>query len=184
MQVGQPAVAMGSPFGLRGLTTGVISALANPVARHWLISGALQTDAAINPGNSGGPLTPQVHGIKPQIATESQSNSSIGFAIRHRQAGDPASSSAGPIRRAYLSVDGERVQRQRGAAAGPAAPPRRPGCAGDRITKVAVGRRKTADDVAERSTRKPGAIVEVVVQRDGDSETVKGPLRTQPKPQG
>jgi S1-C subfamily serine protease len=54
--------------------------------------------------------------------------------------------------------------------------------AGDRITKVAGQAVKTADDVAERiATRKPGDVVEVVVQRDGDSETMKVTLGTQPR---
>src|SRR3712207_4599068 len=59
LQVGEPAIAIGSPFGLQGsLTTGVISALGRTIAapNGFQISGAIQTDAAINPGNSGGPL--------------------------------------------------------------------------------------------------------------------------------
>ena len=87
LRVGQPAIAIGSPFGLSGtLTSGVVSALGRDIQspNGHTISGVVQTDAAINPGNSGGPLldtTGHVIGINSQIATESGSNSGVGFAI-------------------------------------------------------------------------------------------------------
>jgi len=66
LQIGQRAIALGNPFGLRGtLTTGIVSALGRslPLGRASVAIGArfsipelIQTDAAINPGNSGGPL--------------------------------------------------------------------------------------------------------------------------------
>ena len=87
LRVGQSAIAIGSPFGLSGtLTSGVVSALGRDIQspNGHTISGVVQTDAANNPGNSGGPLldaTGQVIGINSQIATESGSNSGVGFAI-------------------------------------------------------------------------------------------------------
>jgi putative serine protease PepD len=87
LRVGQSAIAIGSPFGLSGtLTSGVVSALGRDIQspNGHTISGVVQTDAAINPGNSGGPLldaTGKVIGINSQIATESGSNSGVGFAI-------------------------------------------------------------------------------------------------------
>jgi S1-C subfamily serine protease len=85
--VGQPVVAIGSPFGQDWtLTTGIVSGL-NRVLEGlsvYSIGGVIQTDAAINPGNSGGPLlnlNGQVIGVNSQIATESGSNSGVGFAI-------------------------------------------------------------------------------------------------------
>lgn len=64
VQVGDPVVAIGSPFDLAGtVTTGVISAKERPITAGGRGDGsdvsyvnALQTDAPINPGNSGGPL--------------------------------------------------------------------------------------------------------------------------------
>lgn len=66
LEVGQRAVAIGNPYGLRStLTTGIISALGRslPLGRlseaigsRFTIPELIQTDAAINPGNSGGPL--------------------------------------------------------------------------------------------------------------------------------
>ncbi len=87
LQVGQSAMAIGSPYGLSGtLTSGIVSALGRDIKSPSgnTISGVVQTDAAINPGNSGGPLldaTGNVIGVNSQIATESGSNSGVGFAI-------------------------------------------------------------------------------------------------------
>lgn len=85
--VGQPVVAIGSPFGQDWtLTTGIVSGL-NRILEgltSYSIGGVIQTDAAINPGNSGGPLlnlNGQVIGVNSQIATDSGSNSGVGFAI-------------------------------------------------------------------------------------------------------
>jgi S1-C subfamily serine protease len=90
VQVGDPAVAIGNPFGLeRTLTTGVISAVHRPIQapNGFQIDDAIQTDAPINPGNSGGPLidaTGKVIGINSQIETGgsgSNGNIGIGFAV-------------------------------------------------------------------------------------------------------
>jgi serine protease Do len=56
--VGEPAIAIGNPFGLSNtVTTGVISAVDRSLrTEHRVFHGFLQTDASINPGNSGGPL--------------------------------------------------------------------------------------------------------------------------------
>src|SRR5208282_4280438 len=65
LQVGEPVVAVGSPYGLSGtLTTGVISALGRTITEESsttqstgpTIPDIIQTSTAINPGNSGGPL--------------------------------------------------------------------------------------------------------------------------------
>jgi S1-C subfamily serine protease len=59
VQVGDPTIAIGNPFGLeRTLTTGVVSATKRTIRAPdgFQIDGVIQTDAAINPGNSGGPL--------------------------------------------------------------------------------------------------------------------------------
>ncbi len=89
VQVGDPTVAIGNPFGFdRTLTTGVVSALQRRISAPdgYTIENVIQTDAAINPGNSGGPLIDaagRVIGINSQIATGGGSNGSvgIGFAV-------------------------------------------------------------------------------------------------------
>ncbi len=89
VQVGDPTVAIGNPFGFdRTLTTGVISALQRRITAPdgYTIENVIQTDAAINPGNSGGPLIDaggRVIGINSQIATGGSGTGSvgIGFAV-------------------------------------------------------------------------------------------------------
>jgi S1-C subfamily serine protease len=88
LQVGQRAIAIGNPFGLeRTITTGVISSLGRTLNRTgsgFQIAEVIQTDAAINPGNSGGPLLDsqgRVIGVNSAIASESGTNSGVGFAV-------------------------------------------------------------------------------------------------------
>ena len=85
---GDPAIAIGSPFGLAGTVTyGIVSALGRTIEapNGFSISGAIQTDAAINPGNSGGPLLDEqgrVIGVNSQIRTDGgNANSGVGFAV-------------------------------------------------------------------------------------------------------
>jgi S1-C subfamily serine protease len=89
MEVGDPVVAIGNPFGLdRTVTSGIVSALQRQIEAPdgFSITDVIQTDAAINPGNSGGPLINAegaVIGINSQIATGGGGNGNvgIGFAI-------------------------------------------------------------------------------------------------------
>jgi S1-C subfamily serine protease len=115
VQVGDPAIAIGNPFGLeRTLTTGVISAVKRTIQapNNFEIDDVIQTDAPINPGNSGGPLidaTGRVIGINSQIETGGNgSNGSvgIGFAIPIDTAKKiiPQLKSAGRVDRGYLGV--------------------------------------------------------------------------------
>jgi len=82
LQVGQWAIAMGSPFGLeQTMTAGIISATGRRGLGKGTYGDFLQTDASINPGNSGGPLVDidgRVIGINTMIAAQAQG---IGFAI-------------------------------------------------------------------------------------------------------
>src|SRR5450432_2279119 len=86
VQVGDWAMAIGSPFGFQAtVTAGIISAKERDIPgdstqfQHFL-----QTDAAINPGNSGGPLLNirgEVIGINTAIASHSGGNQGVGFAL-------------------------------------------------------------------------------------------------------
>ena len=86
LQVGQPIVAIGNPFGLTGsMTFGIISqvgrTIQDPVAGNFSIASAIQFSAPINPGNSGGALLNsrgEVVGITTAVVNGAQG---VGFAI-------------------------------------------------------------------------------------------------------
>jgi S1-C subfamily serine protease len=115
LQVGDPVVAIGNPFGLdRTVTTGIVSALQRKIQapNGFSIEHVIQTDAAINPGNSGGPLIDsfgRVIGINSQIATAGGSgNIGIGFAIpinTAKKISDQLKKN-GSVQHAYLGITG------------------------------------------------------------------------------
>lgn len=82
IEVGEWAIAIGSPFGLeQTVTVGVISAKGRTGLGTGTYEDFIQTDASINPGNSGGPLVNidgEVIGINAMIIQPGQG---IGFAI-------------------------------------------------------------------------------------------------------
>jgi S1-C subfamily serine protease len=121
VQVGDPTIAIGNPFGLeRTLTTGVVSATKRTIRAPdgFRIDDAIQTDAAINPGNSGGPLLDaagRVIGINSQIETGGSGNGSIGigFAVPIDTAKRilPQLKSEGRVDRGFLGVDSITIDR-------------------------------------------------------------------------
>jgi S1-C subfamily serine protease len=193
IEPGQPAIAIGSPFGLQGtVTSGIVSALGREIQapNGFTISGVIQTDAAINPGNSGGPLLDEngrVIGINSQIATNgSDSNSGVGFAVPIDTVKQvvPQLKADGKIERAWLGVsssdaaprDGAVVQQVTGAPAQKAG--LRPG---DVILRLDDRTITTASDLGEAvNAHKPGDTVKVQVQRNGSRETLNVTLGTRP----
>ena len=85
LEVGEWALAIGSPFGLSGsVTAGIVSATGRNSVGITDYENFIQTDAAINPGNSGGPLVNlrgEVIGINTAIFSRTGANNGIGFAI-------------------------------------------------------------------------------------------------------
>jgi S1-C subfamily serine protease len=114
VEVGDPVVAIGNPFGLdRTVTSGIVSAKARQIQapNGFSISDVLQTDAAVNPGNSGGPLLDgngRVIGINSQIASDSGGNDGVAFAVPIETAQDVADQllADGSVERAYLGISG------------------------------------------------------------------------------
>ncbi|HEY8778247.1 MAG TPA: trypsin-like peptidase domain-containing protein [Solirubrobacterales bacterium] len=118
VQVGDPVVAIGNPFGLdQTATTGIVSALQRQIQapNGFAISNVIQTDASINPGNSGGPLlnsAGQVIGITSQIETGGGNGSvGIGFAIPSNTARQVVSQleTNGKVEHAFLGITGATI---------------------------------------------------------------------------
>lgn len=86
LEVGDPVLAVGTPYGLAGtVTSGIVSALGRTITESttggYVIANCIQTTTPINPGNSGGPLLNyqgKVVGITTAIVSSSQG---LGFAI-------------------------------------------------------------------------------------------------------
>jgi putative serine protease PepD len=93
VEVGETAIALGSPFGFQqtvtsGIVSGLDRELESPVGT---LTGLIQTDAPINPGNSGGPLadaSAEVIGINTAIASASGGSDGVGFAVPVEDAKD------------------------------------------------------------------------------------------------
>jgi S1-C subfamily serine protease len=120
VNVGDPVVAIGNPFGLdRTVTAGIVSALQRQIQapNNFQIDNVIQTDAAINPGNSGGPLIDangRVIGINSQIESQSGGNVGIGFAVPINTARDDAKQilTTGSVQHAYLGISGTNLTPQ------------------------------------------------------------------------
>jgi putative serine protease PepD len=194
LQPGEPAIAIGSPFGLQGtVTSGIVSALDREIQspNGFPISGVVQTDAAINPGNSGGPLLDgegRVIGVNSQIATNGTSaNSGVGFAVPIDTVKQvvPQLERDGNIDRPYLGVSTSEAPPRDGAlvrTVTPGGPAAKAGLQpGDLIVQLDGKPIRTPSNLGQSVlTRKPGDTVEVVVQRNGDSRTLRVTLGARP----
>jgi S1-C subfamily serine protease len=120
VQVGDPVVAIGNPFGLaRTATAGIVSAVQErtiTAPNGYPIDHVIQTDAPINPGNSGGPLLnagAQVIGVNSQISTAQGANGNvgIGFAVPSNTVKAVVAQlvSTGKVDRAFLGISGSTV---------------------------------------------------------------------------
>ena len=84
LQVGDPVLAIGNPFGVgQTVTSGIVSALGRNELGINTFENFIQTDAAINPGNSGGALVDirgNLVGINTAIYSRTGGYMGIGFA--------------------------------------------------------------------------------------------------------
>jgi serine protease Do len=114
LQVGEPVMAIGNPFGLeQTVTTGIVSATGRVIG-EGPYDDFIQTDAAINPGNSGGPLINargQAIGINTAIFSQTGGSVGVGFAIPINLAKSVIIqlASTGHVERGWLGVTIQRV---------------------------------------------------------------------------
>jgi len=189
--VGDPVVAIGSPFGLEEtVTAGIVSALHRSIdsQTQFSIPDSIQTDAAINHGNSGGPLLNaqgQVIGVNAQIRSDSGDNAGVGFAIPSDTVRSIASQlvANGKAVHAYLGVSLDATATSaRVARVQPGTPAQK---AHLRAGDVVTGVDSTSVSSAEALTRaidshKPGDTVTVKIRRNGQDVTAQVKLASRP----
>ena len=191
--VGDPAVAIGNPFGLdRTATEGIISALGRQITapNGFGIDDAIQTDAPINPGNSGGPLlnaASQVVGVNSQILTGGSGNGNVGvgFAVPSNTVREvvPRLVRGETISRPYLGLStAEGPSGATVAEVVPGGPAARAGLrVGDVVVRMDGGRvGEPADVAAAIADRKPRDRIDVEIRRGGRTVEITVELGTRP----
>jgi putative serine protease PepD len=185
VEVGQLAVAIGSPFGLdQTVTSGIVSAVGRTVETPGGAIPMIQTDAPINPGNSGGALADRrgrIIGINDQIATEGGGNVGVGFAIPIDTAKTVADKlvSGGEVDSGFLGVSTAEVRSGDGGAAvvdvSEGSPAADAGFEkGDVITAIDGDRIASVTDlVATVRSHSPGEKIKVTFERDGETQEVE-----------
>jgi S1-C subfamily serine protease len=143
LALGAPVLAIGSPFGYAGsVSAGIVSAFDREIQspNGYVLSDAIQTDAAVNHGSSGGPLIDAgggVVGVNTQLAISGvDGNVGVAFAIpldagTRKAIGELRTT--GRISRAWLGIAGATLDAQLAAAIA------LPGVRGVLITGIAPG---------------------------------------------
>jgi putative serine protease PepD len=198
-QVGDPVVAIGSPFSLpETVTAGIVSAVGRSITapNNYTITGAIQTDAAINPGNSGGPLLDgngQVVGLSDQIETNNTtasgegSSSGVGFAIPSNTVAHIAREiiAGQPIRHAYVGVflNGASTGGAQITSVQPNSPASRAGLRTNDLVTAIDGKtiRSTQQFIETVDTYSPGQTITVTIKRAGTVKQLKLTLGTRPQ---
>lgn len=120
LQVGDPILAIGNPFGLSGsMSAGIVSQLGRETqgTGGYMIIDLIQIDAVVNPGNSGGPLLNmrgEVVGVNTLIFSQSGGFEGVGLSIPSSTVKRVATSliSTGQYKHPYLGVQGTDVTPQ------------------------------------------------------------------------
>jgi serine protease Do len=189
VEVGDWAIAIGSPFGLaQTVTAGIISATKRTDQGITPYDDFIQTDAAINPGNSGGPLLNlrgEIIGINTAIASRGGGYNGVCFAVPSNTAsrvlGDLISS--GKVSRGFVGIRPASVtptmaqqlslpENQKGALVEQVTKGMPAEKAGIRVGDVIVaidGVAITSDSAMRRAIgeTKPGVTVAMKILRDG-----------------
>jgi len=209
VQPGDPAIAIGAPFGLdRTVTQGIVSAINRTFQTgSRTMRNLVQTDAAINPGNSGGPLlnaVGEVIGINTAIESPVRGSVGVGFAIPINTAKRllPTLASGQTVQHAWLGLSGVALTPELARQAGlsvqqgilvaqvlPGGPAASAGIHGsgrsargvDVITQIDGHPLKSVDDlVGYLEGRQVGDTVRLSVLRDGQPLDLSATLGARP----
>ena len=127
VQVGEPVLAIGSPFGFDySASAGIVSAKSRNFSRDATVP-FIQTDVALNPGNSGGPLfnaDGEVIGINSRIFSGTGGYMGLSFSIPIDEGMDIFNQlkATGKVLRPYLGVFPQDIDRNLAEAYGLAKP--------------------------------------------------------------
>ncbi len=201
LQVGDPVLAIGNPFGVTNtVTSGIVSALGRNSLGINEFENFIQTDAAINPGNSGGALinaSGNLVGINTAIFSRTGGTMGIGFAIPVSLAKPVMEQiiETGHVTRGYMGVVFSQIgarpgrpqpQLEKGALIRevvPGGPAQRAGLkSGDVV--VAVNGKPTDDAATLRnqiSAMSPGTRAPLKVTRGGDEVLLEIEVAKRPK---
>jgi putative serine protease PepD len=193
VEVGDPVIAIGSPFGLaQTVTSGIVSALGRSMEapNHYTISNSIQTDAPINHGNSGGPLidmSGKVIGVNAQIQSDSGGSDGVGFAIPSSTVSRIASQlvTGKTVQHAYLGIRVGASSLPVGAAVANVIGGQPAAKAGLRAGDVIVKLDDTVIDGSDSlssviDAKNPGDKLRVTYLRNGVRHTVTVTLATRP----
>jgi putative serine protease PepD len=196
--VGDPVVAIGSPFSLPETTTaGIVSQTGRSITapNNYTIPNAIQTDAAINPGNSGGPLldaSAHVLGLNDQIETNNTtaggegSSSGVGFAIPSDTVQRIANQiiAGQKVQHAYVGVElsGNSAGGAQISVVQPETPATAAGLSPSDLITAIDGHQITSTDqfIATIDTYSPGQTVTLTIKRSGQTEQIKVKLGVRP----
>lgn len=187
VEVGQLAVAIGSPFGLdQTVTAGIVSAVDRPQQTPGGAIDMYQIDAPINPGNSGGPVADRqgrVFGMSDSIITQTGENVGVGFLVPIDLAKAVADKivAGEPVEFAFLGVSSDS---QTTAVVGDGAiivgvtsgsPADKAGLQeGDRVTALDSAPVRDSIELGARvRSHQPGDVVHITFVRDGDEQTIE-----------
>lgn len=200
IKVGEPVLAIGSPFGFDySASAGIVSAKSRSFSRETSVP-FIQTDVALNPGNSGGPLFNQrgeVIGINSRIFSGTGGYMGLSFSIPIDAAMDiyEQLKTNGEVSRAYLGVypqdidrnlaEAYKLSRPQGALltrVSPDSPAQKAGLkTGDIILQYNDSKIVRASDLLNLINRaRPDDAFQAQVQRNGKLLVVTGKLSQAP----
>ncbi|MDM1019182.1 Do family serine endopeptidase [Acinetobacter sp. VNK23] len=200
LKVGEPVLAIGSPFGFDySASAGIVSAKSRNMSGETSVP-FIQTDAALNPGNSGGPLFNQrgeVVGVNSRIFSGTGGYMGLSFSIPIDVAMDVVQQlkTNGKVTRSYLGVmlqdidrnlaDAYKLPKPEGSLinqVSPKSPAEKAGLKpGDVILKLDGNSISRTSDLIYRLNRiAPNQTIQLEVLRDDKIRTIAATLSVAP----
>ncbi len=200
LKVGEPVLAIGSPFGFDySASAGIVSAKSRNMSGETSVP-FIQTDAALNPGNSGGPLFNQkgeVVGVNSRIFSGTGGYMGLSFSIPIDVAMDVVQQlkTNGKVTRSYLGVMLQDIDRNLAEAyklpkpegslvnqVTPKSPAQKAGLkSGDVILKInGTSISRTGDLLNVLNRTAPDQTIQLEILRDDKTRTISATLGTAP----